>query len=103
MSKQNKYWVYLGVINYKIHLDSNNRIDYLQVGNDIPQRRDCFGNDSLNRTTLKIALKYLLVAEPKQFKDLYKLVKENDMEMFPYLDAVVKDLGSYCFSLSAEE
>lgn len=96
-----KYQVYLGVINYTITLNENNRIESLRDGNQIPYSRNsiCAEKITDHIPTLKNAFRYMLVAEPEEFQNLCVLLKKNDPEMFRYLEEVLTDISVRCINL----
>lgn len=100
--KQKKFQVYGGVINWTVELDETNRIYALREGNCDRYFRNCCGKDDINRNDLKEAFTYMLIAETEQFKELYKLLKEYDKDMFLYADAVVRKVENYCSELINE-
>ena len=74
-----KYQVYLGVINYTITLNENNRIESLRYGNQIPYSRNsiCAEKITDHIPTLKNAFRYMLVALIQNRKNLNCLTKDN--------------------------
>ena len=87
---------------YRIVLGEDGRIESLIRGNDIPQYRDFLDHD-IDRDLLRYVLRHLLVEAPEQFSKLYMSVKENDPEMFVYVDSVVNSVGIFCVALTASE
>ena len=96
---KSKFRVYGGVVNYTIELDENNRVYALRLGAVEYYFRSCFGKDDIDRDTLKVAFKYLMIEEPKKFQELYRLLKENDSEMFEHLTEVVENLKEFLGSI----
>ena len=88
-------------MNYRIILDKKGKFYALQIGNDIPQYKNCFGTDYLDYSTLEYVLKLFMVAKPEMFSEMYMIVQENDPEMFRYFESVVNSVGTYCKSLSS--
>ena len=86
----------------RIVLDKEGRIESLTRGNEIPQYRDMLDHD-IDRNLLRYVLRHLLVEAPEQFSELYMSVKENDPEMFVYVDSVVNSVGIFCLALTASE
>ncbi len=104
--KENKYQVYLGVINYTIILDEKNKIKKLKVGNSEIYFRNCGFPSALeissNLQVLKTAFRFMFISEPETFKQLYILLKNNDLEMFMYVKEVLNELGTFCLELSTQ-
>lgn len=100
-----KFRIYPGMVNYTIQLDDENRILSLRYGNDYPFYRNTVLGNKINENIeiLKIALKYMLIEEPQNFEELYKLLKDNDPEMFAYVEEVVDELGGICLKISSTE
>ncbi len=103
MARGKEIRVYCGVINYTVILDESNRIYALQEGNCDKYFRDCWGKDDIDRKMLREAFRYMLIAEPERFKELYKLLKENDRDMFLHADAVVHKIKDYCMEIVKDE
>ncbi len=104
--KENKYQVYLGVINYTIILDEKNKIKKLKVGNSEIYFRNCGFTSALeissNLQVLKTAFRFMFISKPETFKQLYILLKNNDLEMFMYVKEVLNELGTFCLELSTQ-
>ena len=97
---EKKYQVYFGLEGYTIALDMKGKLFYVQVANAKPIYRENILANLSNRETLDYALKFLMVAEPASFIELYMTVYENDMEMFRYFKNAVNSVGTYCVLLS---
>ena len=87
---------------YRIILDKEGKIDCLIRGNETPQYWKFLDHD-IDRDLLRYVLRHLLVEAPDQFSELYMSVKENDPEMFVYVDSVVNSVGIFCLALTASE
>ena len=96
-----EYHINLGVVNYTIALDKNNKIKKLQVGNETPYYRDmvCMGKITDHIKELKDAFLHLLVTEPEKFRKMYALLKEYDPEMFQYASTMINELAVRCLEL----
>lgn len=100
-----KIRIYPGMINFTIELDEKNQISSVQYGNDYPFYRNFGGTKKIsdNKKVLKWAFKYMLITDSEDFAKLYKLLKDNDPEMFAFAKEVVDELGSICLNISLIE
>lgn len=101
-----EFRIYPGMVNFTIGIDENNQVTTVQFGNDLPYyRTSCFSTRIIteNIALFKGAVKYMLIANPKDFTELYKLLKENDPEMFVYMEEIVTEIGAMCLNLSMIE
>lgn len=97
---EKKYQVYLGTESYIIALDAKGKLYYVQVEKQRPIYRENILANVLNKQTLDYALKFLLVAEPASFIELYMTIYENDTEMFKRFKKIVNSVGTFCVLLS---
>ncbi len=99
--KETKYHIYLGVVNYTIVLNEQNKIESLKVGNDMPLNRYSIFGDKVtkNLPTLMYAFRCMIMDDPEQFEKLYGLLREHDPEMFAHAEKVVNEMKDFCLKL----
>ena len=91
------YQVFSSLINFTIYLDTEGKFKSVQIGNENPSHRVSFEDEDWK--ILKRALKFLFIEEPEKFKELYTTLKENDPEIFKYVNSVVESIEEYCKNL----
>lgn len=96
--KTQTYQVYCGV-NYTIYLDTEGKFEALQIATENYSYKVCFEEVYLKK--IKHALKLLFIEEPEKFNKLYTTLKENDPEIFKYVDSVVESIEEYCKNLKS--
>lgn len=94
-----KFVLKCGRDTYTLELDDANRIHQLKV-NVMQIFAESYDRERINRETLRNIFKYLLIADPEQFAELYKLLQQNDPVMFESMENLACEMRDFLLKLT---
>lgn len=94
-----KFEVKCGTDTYTLELDDANRICQLKV-NVMEIFAESYDRKCIRGQTLKNLFKYLLIANPEQFAELYKLLQQNDPVIFNFVENIAWEMIEFLRKLT---